>query len=135
MPNPDNLIKAPGQRLTDFLENKPSRRLNDNSYQIGVVNSEMYNLFPEHISKSLQDGINQFGRKLPGYITSAASVIGLESRTSSPIRIPRDKVTCEHLEIKGLYPCGEGAGYAGGIVSSAIDGQNVAKAIAEQIGK
>jgi uncharacterized protein len=130
MPNPDNLIKAPGQRLTDFLENKPSRRLNDTSYQIGVVNSEMYNMFPEQISKSLQDGITQFGRKLPGYISSAASVIGLESRTSSPVRIPRDKASLEHLQIKGLYPCGEGSGYAGGIVSSAIDGQNVAKAIA-----
>ncbi len=135
MPNPDNMLKAPGQRLTDFLENKPSRRLNDTSYQIGVVNSEMYNMFPEQISKSLQDGIKQFGRKLPGYISSTASVIGLESRTSSPIRIPRDKATMEHLQIKGLYPCGEGSGYAGGIVSSAIDGQNTAKAIAEKFGK
>ena len=121
---------APAQRLQDFVNNKLSPLLPDVSYQPGIKSAPLHELLPSEIGKRLQLGFNEFGKKMRGYLSNDAVIVGVESRTSSPIRIPRDKETLEHPQIKGLYPCGEGAGYAGGIVSAAIDGQKCAIAIA-----
>ena len=121
---------APAQRLQDFVNNKLSPVLPDVSYQPGIKSAPLHELLPSEIGKRLQLGFNEFGKKMRGYLSNDAVIVGVESRTSSPIRIPRDKETLEHPQIKGLYPCGEGAGYAGGIVSAAIDGQKCAIAIA-----
>lgn len=121
---------APAQRLTDFTSNKLSTTLPNVSYQPGVTAAPLHELLPSEIGKRLQIGFKEFGKKMRGYLTHDAIIVGVESRTSSPIRIPRDKETLQHPQIKGLYPCGEGAGYAGGIVSAAIDGQKCANAIA-----
>lgn len=123
---------APAQRLQDFVNGKLSSSLPDVSYQPGVKSVELHHLLPKEIGKRLQLGFAEFGKKMRGYLTNEAIVVGVESRTSSPIRIPRDNETLEHPQIKGLYPCGEGAGYAGGIVSAAIDGQKCANAIAQK---
>jgi uncharacterized FAD-dependent dehydrogenase len=120
---------APAQRLTDFVNNKLSSSLPDVSYQPGVLSTPLHELLPPEIGKRLQIGFKEFGNKMRGYLTNEAIIVGVESRTSSPIRIPRDKETLQHPQVKGLYPCGEGAGYAGGIVSAAIDGQKCADAI------
>lgn len=114
--------QAPGQRVTDFLKNRLSRDLPDTSYRPGIVSAPLHKLMPLFITKRMQQGLTQFGKSKPGYITEEANLVGFETRTSSPVRIPRDKQTCEHVELKRLYPCGEGAGYAGGIVSAALDG-------------
>lgn len=127
--NLDNPLKAPAQKLTDFVNKRQSSNLNDSSYIPGLINSELHNLFPKNIMQRLQLGVKSFGIKMKGFLTEEANVIGLESRTSSPIRIDRDRELFSHVQIKNLYPCGEGSGYAGGIVSSALDGQNCAKAI------
>jgi uncharacterized protein len=121
---------APAQRLQDFVNNKLSSTLPDTSYQPGVTSAPLHTLLPEAIGKRLQLGFQEFGKKMRGYLSNDAVIVGVESRTSSPIRIPRDNNTLQHPQIKGLYPCGEGAGYAGGIVSAAIDGQKCADAIA-----
>ncbi len=121
---------APAQRLQDFVNNKLSPFLPDVSYQPGIKSAPLHELLPTEIGKRLQIGFVEFGKKMRGYLSNDAVIVGVESRTSSPIRIPRDKETMEHPQIKGLYPCGEGAGYAGGIVSAAIDGQKCANAIA-----
>jgi uncharacterized FAD-dependent dehydrogenase len=131
----DGSQKAPAQRMTDFVNGRLSTSLGDTSYIPGVYSSLINNLLPEKITERIQQALVQFGRKMKGYFTDEGYVIGLESRTSSPVRIPRDKETYEHVEIKGLYPCGEGAGYAGGIISAALDGQNVANAICEKLKK
>ncbi|MDR1005387.1 MAG: NAD(P)/FAD-dependent oxidoreductase [Bacteroidales bacterium] len=123
-------VQAFGQRLTDFINNKPSSILNKSSYLGGLVSSNLNDLLPHFISTRLRDGFMRFDKKMRGFITEQATLISIESRTSSPVRIPRDPLTLQHLQIKGLYPCGEGAGYAGGITSSAIDGINVADNIA-----
>jgi uncharacterized FAD-dependent dehydrogenase len=128
--SPNSLV-APAQRLTDFINNKVSKDLIESSYIPGLISMNLNKLFPKNIADTLKGGLVDFGKKMNKYVTAESNVIGLESRTSSPVRVPRDKVTFMHLGINGLYPCGEGAGYAGGIVSSAIDGQNTAKAIAE----
>lgn len=120
---------APAQRLQDFVNNKLSPLLPDVSYQPGIKSAPLHELLPVEIGKRLQLGFIEFGKKMRGYLSNDAVIVGVESRTSSPIRIPRDKETLEHPQIKGLYPCGEGAGYAGGIVSAAIDGQKCANAI------
>ncbi len=120
---------APAQRLTDFVTNKLSSTLPNVSYQPGVLSAPLHELLPPEIGKRLQEGFKVFGKKMRGYLSNEAIIVGVESRTSSPIRIPRDKDTLQHPQIKGLYPCGEGAGYAGGIVSAAIDGQKCADAI------
>ncbi|OGU15750.1 MAG: FAD-binding protein [Ignavibacteria bacterium GWA2_35_8] len=125
---------APAQRLTDFITGKLSQDLPFNSYIPGVVSSPIHFWLPEVISSNLKQAFLAFDKKMRGYITNEAIILGVESRTSSAIRISRNKDTLEHLEIKGLYPCGEGAGYAGGIVSSAIDGDNVAQKIIEKLG-
>ena len=120
---------APAQRLQDFVNNKLSPLLPNVSYQPGIKSAPLHELLPTEIGKRLQLGFTEFGKKMRGYLSNDAVIVGVESRTSSPIRIPRDKETLEHPQIKGLYPCGEGAGYAGGIVSAAIDGQKCANAI------
>lgn len=122
---------APAQRLTDFVEGRPSKSLPTSSYAPGVHPARVDKLLPKFVSDRLRQGFREFGRKSRGYLTEAAAVIGAETRTSSPVRIPRDNATLEHIELKGLYPCGEGAGYAGGIVSAAIDGDRCAAALAE----
>ena len=124
---------APAQRVVDFVEHRLSNNLPESSFRPGLKSSAMHEWMPENIRIRLQDGLVQFGNKMKGYYTNEALLIGVESRTSSPIRIPRDRETFQHTQIKGLFPCGEGAGYAGGIASSAIDGENCAVHIAKYI--
>jgi uncharacterized FAD-dependent dehydrogenase len=123
---------APAQRLLDFVERKSSATLLDTSYQPGVVSADVGSVFPGYLASCLRQGFRSFGTKMPGYLTNDAQVVAVESRTSSPVRIPRDKESLEHLQVKRLYPCGEGAGYAGGIVSAAMDGDRVATAVVER---
>ena len=122
--------RAPAQRLVDFVEGKVSPSLLETSYQPGLVSVDMKEVLPPFIANALRQGFKDFGRKMKGYLTNEAQIIGVESRTSSPVKIPRIKETFEHPQIKGLFPCGEGAGYAGGIVSAAMDGERCAEAAA-----
>ena len=122
---------APGQRVTDFLAGKDSSDLPKTSYFPGIIPSRIDQILPEWITSRLRRGLDIFGKQMRGYITEECNLIGFETRTSSPIRIPRDKWTFQHPEISGLYPCGEGAGFAGGIVSAALDGMRCAEAAAE----
>jgi uncharacterized FAD-dependent dehydrogenase len=123
-----NLV-APAQRMVDFVENKLSVDLPKNSYLPGTKSAMLRDTLPEFVFRSLQDALPRFGKKMKGYYTNEAILVGVESRSSSPVRIPRDKESYQHPEVKGLYPCAEGAGYAGGIVSAAIDGINCANAV------
>ncbi len=125
---------APAQRLQDFLRGKASNQLLDTSYQPGLVSINMHEVLPDILAKPLQAGLIEFGKKMKGYVSNDAQLIGIESRTSSPIRIPRAKETLEHPQIKGLFPSGEGAGYAGGIVSAAMDGERCAEQLAKIYG-
>lgn len=125
--------KIPAQRLQDFVDGKTSTDLPLTSYKPGIVSVEMKSVFPEFIYKSLQRGFVEFGKAMKGYLTNDALVHAPESRTSSPVRIPRDPISLEHINIQGLYPCGEGAGYAGGIVSAAIDGIKCAEKCVESM--
>lgn len=118
---------APAQRLTDFLTDSYSNSLPECSYQPGLVSSRLSEVLPLDIFQRLQLGFRDFGKKSKGYVTEEAVVVGVESRTSSPIHIPRNRETWEHIEVKRLFPCGEGAGYAGGIMSAAIDGEKCAE--------
>jgi len=118
---------APAQRVTDFVEGKLSTNLNDCSYQPGLKSAPLHSLLPKIIGSRLRKGFKEFGRKMNGYYTEQANIVGVESRTSSPINIPRN-INLEHINIKGLFPCGEGGGYAGGIVSAAMDGERCAEA-------
>ena len=118
---------APAQRVTDFVEGKLSTNLNDCSYQPGLKSAPLHSLLPKIIGSRLRKGFKEFGKKMNGYYTEQANIVGVESRTSSPINIPR-KINLEHINIKGLFPCGEGGGYAGGIVSAAMDGERCAEA-------
>lgn len=113
---------APSQRITDFMRNRSSSTLPENSYLPGTVASPMHKWMPDFIVRSLQAGFSEIDKKMKGFISENAMMIGVESRTSSPVRIPRNPDTGEHVQIRGLFPCGEGSGYAGGIVSSALDG-------------
>lgn len=122
-------LVAPAQRLVDFTQNKISTTLPDCSYLPGVHSSDLKTVLPPFIHQSLQIAFKEFGRKMQGYFTNDALVVATESRTSSPVRIPRNE-NLHHPKIKNLYPCGEGAGYAGGIVSAAMDGEKVASQIA-----
>jgi uncharacterized FAD-dependent dehydrogenase len=117
---------APAQRMVDFCNNKISSSLPECSYVPGVKSSSMNEVLPDFIYKSLQEGFKNFGKKMKGYFTNDAIIVATESRTSSPVRIPRDAQTLQHPQIKNLFPCGEGAGFAGGIVSAAMDGERVA---------
>lgn len=121
--------KVPAQRLVDFTNGKLSQDIPKTSYQPGTTSVELGSLLPDFIHNTLQEGFKLFDKSMKGYLTNEAVVHAPESRTSSPVRIPRDKVTLEHLQIKGLYPCGEGAGYAGGIISAAIDGEKCAEQV------
>ena len=123
-------LKAPAQRLMDFCRRIPSSNLPQTSYHPGAETAPLHELLPEHVSLRLKYAFPEIGnKKMHGYYTNDALVLGVESRTSSPVRIPRDPETLEHTQVSGLYPCGEGAGYAGGIVSSALDGINCAAKI------
>ncbi|MFM9076205.1 MAG: FAD-dependent protein, partial [Bacteroidota bacterium] len=124
---------APAQRLEDFIQRRVSDSLLPASYQPGLIPADMHAILPKGIAESLRLAFIEFGKKIRGYRTNEAQVVGVESRTSSPVRIPRDPDTLEHPQIAGLFPCGEGAGYAGGIVSAAMDGERVASAIVKKI--
>ncbi len=124
-----NTQKAPAQRLMDFLNKQQSSSLLATSYQPGLQSVDMHAVLPKTISDSLSSAFRAFGKKMNGYLSNEAQIIGVESRTSSPIKIPREKLSCEHIQIKRLFPCGEGAGYAGGIVSAAMDGEKCADAV------
>lgn len=121
---------APAQRLADFVSGRKSMNLPVTSYKPGLVESPLHEWLPRLVGPGLQEGLKLIGRKTKGYLTNEAIVLGVESRTSSPVRIPRDLETLEHVQIKRLFPCGEGSGYAGGIMSSAVDGERVAEMIA-----
>jgi len=119
--------RVPAQRLIDYANNILSTDIPKTSYIPGTTSAMINTIFPEFISKNLKEGLRQIGKQMKGYFTNEAVVHAPESRTSSPVRIPRDSVTLEHPQIKGLYPCGEGAGFAGGIISAAIDGEKCAE--------
>jgi len=122
--------RAPGQRVTDFLAHRVSQSLPKTSYQPGLNSVALHELLPAGLSSRLQNGLANFGKMMRGYLTEEAVIVGVETRTSSPVRVPRDGSTLEHIEVRGLFPCGEGAGYAGGIVSAAMDGVRAAEACA-----
>lgn len=121
-------LHAPAQRVVDFLNKKTSGDIPQTSYIPGTKSVAMDDVLPQEISKALRGGLQDMGRKMKGYLSEEAVLVGVESRTSSPVRIPRDKETLRHPQISNLFPCGEGAGYAGGIVSAAIDGERCAVA-------
>jgi uncharacterized FAD-dependent dehydrogenase len=125
----DNTLKAPAQRMSDFINGKVSSTLPNCSYLPGTHSINLMEVLPSFVGKALRGGLSSFGKKMKGYLTNEAILVATESRTSSPIRIPRNKETFEHPEIEGFFPCGEGAGYAGGIVSAAMDGEKIAQAI------
>lgn len=125
-------LVAPAQRMIDFVNGKLSDTLPVNSYLPGTKSADLNSVLPSFIHERLRKALPLFGRKMKGYYTNEAILVGVESRTSSPVRIPRDKLTLQHPQVKGLFPCGEGAGYAGGIVSAAIDGMNCADAVFRQ---
>lgn len=120
---------APAQNLQDFVNGKVSNKLIDCSYQPGTQSVQMNDVLGKMIGTTLQQGFKLFNQKMHGYVSNEAIIVGVESRTSTPVRIPRDKITLQHIQIKNLYPCAEGAGYAGGIVSAAMDGINCVNAI------
>jgi uncharacterized FAD-dependent dehydrogenase len=125
--------KVPAQRMVDFTENKISSDIPKTSYVPGTTSIEMGQVFPSFLTQIMREGFIEFGKAIRGYMSNDAILHAPESRTSSPVRIPRDTITLEHLQIKGLYPCGEGAGFAGGIVSAAIDGEKCALKIGESL--
>lgn len=125
--------KVPAQKMVDFTQNKVSSDIPKTSYVPGTTSVEMGQVFPDFLTKILRNGFVEFGKSMKGYLTNEAILHAPESRTSSPVRIPRNPETLEHLTIKGLYPCGEGAGYAGGIISAAIDGEKCALKIGERL--
>lgn len=129
----DGSQKGPAQRLIDFVDGKVSTQLGASSYIPGLSAAPLHDLLPDFIYRRLRQGIRDFSQKMKGYWTEEAMVVGAESRTSAPVRIPRDRKTYMHEDIEGLFPAGEGAGYAGGIISAAMDGQNVAKAVARYL--
>ena len=125
--------KVPAQRMLDFTQNKLSAFIPKTSYVPGTTSIEMGQIFPGFLTQILRDGFTEFGKSMRGFMTNDAILHAPESRTSSPVRIPRDNFTLEHPQIKGLFPCGEGAGYAGGIISAAIDGEKCAQKIAQDV--
>jgi len=129
--NGDGSQKAPAQNLIDFVNGKDMLALNDSSYIPGLYMAPLHELLPPFVYERLKQGLVLFAHKMTGYFTDAANVVAVESRTSSPVKIPRDNTTCMHPGVKNLFPCGEGAGYAGGILSATMDGQRVVNAIVE----
>jgi len=126
----DGSQKAPAARMTDFTQGKLSKNLSNSSYIPGLYSAPMHDLLPKLIYRRLSKGMEAIGKKMKGFYTNEANIVGVESRTSSPVRIPRDPQTLMH-PLTGLFPCGEGAGYAGGILSAAMDGQRVADAVSD----
>ena len=124
---------APAQRMLDFTRKKLSYDLPESSYAPGLISSPLHFWMPDFISKRLSLGFQQFGKSSRGFLTNEAVMIGVETRTSSPVRIVRDKETLQHITVRGLFPCGEGAGYAGGIVSAGVDGERCAEAVAHYL--
>jgi uncharacterized FAD-dependent dehydrogenase len=127
------LLVAPAQRMVDFVNRKVSSTLPECSYLPGIASTSLHDVLPREVGSTLQRAVVDFGKKMKGYYTNEAVMVATESRTSSPVRIPRDKATLEHPQIKGLFPCAEGAGYAGGIVSAAIDGERCAQMAANRL--
>ena len=125
---------APAQRMQDFVNKRMSFDLSETSYVPGIISSPLHFLLPTEVSKRLRQGFIQFGKSAKGFLTNEATLIGVETRTSAPIRIIRNPETLQHITVEGLYPCGEGAGYAGGIVSAAIDGERCAEMLAQSLG-
>ncbi|AWA29805.1 FAD-binding protein [Flavobacterium magnum] len=125
--------KVPAQRMVDFSQRKMSSDIPKTSYVPGTTSTELGDVFPGFLTQILREGFTEFGKSMKGYFTNDAILHAPESRTSSPVRIPRDPETLEHLQVKGLYPCGEGAGYAGGIISAAIDGEKCALRVGESL--
>ena len=124
---------APAQRMVDFVNGKLSYDLPKSSYAPGLISSPLHFWMPKMISHRLQQGFKAFGKSAHGFLTNEAVMIAIETRTSSPVRIIRDKETLQHVSVQGLFPCGEGAGYAGGIVSAGVDGERCAEAAAQYI--
>lgn len=124
---------APAQRMADFVNNRLSYDLPKSSYAPGIISSPLHFWMPSFISKRLQEGFKTFGKNAHGFLTNEATLIAMETRTSSPVRIVRDRDTLMHVRIQGLFPCGEGAGYAGGIVSAGVDGERCAEMCAEYL--
>ncbi len=124
---------APAQCMVDFVNNKLSASPGKTSYRPGIKTAPLHEILPPFIASRLQHGLRLSGNKMKGYFTNEAVLLGVESRTSSPVRIPRDPLTLQHPEVEGLYPCGEGAGYAGGIVSAAVDGERCAEQCKERM--
>lgn len=122
--------RAPGQKVVDFMRNRESRELLPTSYHPGIRSAPIHELLPPFIVKRMQVGLKEFSQKMPGYAGEEALFVGFETRTSSPVRIPRDSVSLQHVDVKGLFPCAEGAGYAGGIVSAAMDGMHCVEGVA-----
>ena len=122
--------KAPAQRVVDFIAGRVSSTLPATTYDPGLTPCDLNALLPAQVAWRMKEGLQHFNRKLRGFAGEDALLIGCETRTSSPLRIPRDKETLQHVQLAGLYPCGEGAGYAGGIVSAALDGRRCAEAVA-----
>ena len=131
----NRLQTAPAQRMTDFVNGRLSADLNESSYAPGLIASPLHFWLPEFISSRLREAFKLWGKQKHGFLTSEATVIGIETRTSSPVRILRDNETLQHIRVAGLFPCGEGAGYAGGIVSAGVDGERCAEAVAAYLGK
>ena len=129
----DGSQRAPAQLIPDFLAGRLSPKPNPTSYIPGLYPAPLHELLPPPVAKRLADGLRRLDRSIRGYTSAAGQLIGLESRTSSPVRIPRDRESLQHADVAGLYPCGEGAGYAGGILSAAMDGQRVAERIAAEV--
>lgn len=127
-------FSAPAQRMTDMIDNKISSTLPVCSYLPGINSASMKDIFPDFIFITLQQAFKKFEKKMKGYLSGEAIIVATESRTSSPVRIPRNKDTLQHPQIMNLYPCSEGAGYAGGIVSAAMDGEKVVESIIKSLG-
>lgn len=126
---------APAQRMADFVNNRLSYDLSKSSYAPGLISSPLHFWMPSFVSKRLQEGFKTFGKNAHGFLTNEATLIAMETRTSSPVRILRDRDTLQHVRLQGLFPCGEGAGYAGGIVSAGVDGERCAEMCAEYLKK
>jgi uncharacterized FAD-dependent dehydrogenase len=126
----NHTLAAPAQKMNDFLNNKISNQLSATSYQPGLIAVKMDDFLPADVCNRLRQALKIFNKRMNGYVTQSAQLIGVESRTSSPVKIPRDSVTLQHPDIQCLFPCGEGAGYAGGIMSAALDGIRCATAAA-----
>ena len=120
---------APAQRVVDFLKQRGSGQLPESSYKPGLNSARLDEIMPAFIVDRMKEGLSLFGKRMKGYVTEEANLIGFETRTSSPVRIPRDPDTLQHPELTRLFPCGEGAGFAGGIVSAALDGMRCAEAL------